>query len=66
MPVHEQAVYGSLCGNLRAMMPVCKTWEDFLWAYVKTSLDKLMEKEIRNTSQQVRPMAEIPVDWDKM
>lgn len=67
VPVHEQAVYGSLCGNLKSMLAVCKTWEDCLWAYVRTSLDKLIEKEIRNTTQQERAMEDIPVEyWDKV
>lgn len=63
IPVYEQAVYGSLCGNLKAMLAVCKTWEDCLWAYVRTSLDKLIEKEIRSATQQIRPVEEIPVEY---
>ncbi|GIY30246.1 nuclear pore complex protein Nup107 [Caerostris extrusa] len=65
--VHEQALYGSLCGNLKAVLPVCKTWSDYLWAYTRASVDKLIEQEIRNTTQQDRSLEELPVEyWDKI
>jgi Nuclear pore protein 84 / 107 len=33
--VYERAVYGSLCGNLRQVLPVCGTrFHDHLWAYL--------------------------------
>ncbi|GFS99260.1 nuclear pore complex protein Nup107 [Nephila pilipes] len=65
--IHEQALYGSLCGNLKAVLSVCKTWSDYLWAYTRTSLDKLIEQEIRNLTQQDRTVVDLPVDyWDKV
>ncbi|XP_055951945.1 nuclear pore complex protein Nup107-like [Argiope bruennichi] len=67
VPIHEQAVYGTLCGNLKAVLPVCKAWTDYLWAYVRTSLDKLIEQEIRNLTQQDRSLEDLPVEyWDKV
>ncbi|EEB08973.1 nucleoporin Nup107 [Schizosaccharomyces japonicus yFS275] len=29
----ERATYGALCGDLKSVLPVCKTWEDHLWAF---------------------------------
>nr|XP_015917142.1 nuclear pore complex protein Nup107 isoform X2 [Parasteatoda tepidariorum] len=67
VPMHEQALYGSLCGNLKAVLPVCKTWEDYLWAYTKTSLDKLIEQEIRNSYQSDRSLEDLPAEyWDNI
>ncbi|CAL1282614.1 unnamed protein product [Larinioides sclopetarius] len=67
VPIYEQAVYGSLCGNLKAVLPVCKEWSDYLWAYVRTSLDKIIEQEIRNLTQQDRSLEDLPVEyWDKV
>jgi len=28
----EKATYGALCGNKEALLPMCKTWHDSLWA----------------------------------
>ncbi|KAG8179404.1 hypothetical protein JTE90_026304 [Oedothorax gibbosus] len=64
---YEQAIYGALCGNLKAVLSVCQTWEDYLWAYARTSLDKLIEREIRNFTQQGRSLEELPMEyWDKV
>lgn len=32
LPVYERALYGVLTGYLPAVLPVCRTWEDHLWA----------------------------------
>ncbi|GFX38364.1 nuclear pore complex protein Nup107 [Trichonephila clavipes] len=67
IPIYEQAIYGSLCGNLKAVLPVCKTWSDYLWAYTRASVDKLIEQELCNSSQQDRSLEELPFDyWDKI
>jgi hypothetical protein len=31
----ECALYGALCGDVRAMLPACETWEDEAWAYCR-------------------------------
>jgi hypothetical protein len=43
---YERALYGVLCGNLDAMLTVCETWEDHLWAHCKVALDKHLENEL--------------------
>ncbi|GAX83501.1 hypothetical protein CEUSTIGMA_g10926.t1 [Chlamydomonas eustigma] len=35
----ERAVYGVLSGNVAAVLPVCASWEDALWAYCRACLD---------------------------
>jgi nuclear pore complex protein Nup107 len=30
---YERAIYGVVCGDLDAVVPVCQTWEDHLWAH---------------------------------
>ena len=35
IPAFERAIYSSFCGNVQQLISVCKTWEDYLWAYTK-------------------------------
>jgi hypothetical protein len=35
---YECALYGSFCGNTDAMKEVAKSWDDYLWSYIKTVL----------------------------
>jgi len=42
----ERALYGALSGNLPALLPVCNTWHDTLWAHIKVHLDQSIEKEL--------------------
>jgi hypothetical protein len=44
---YEKAVYGSLAGYVSPVLPVCKTYMDFIWAYFKALYNKIIEKEIR-------------------
>ncbi|KAH8025829.1 hypothetical protein HPB51_012151 [Rhipicephalus microplus] len=37
--LYKSAVYGALSGNLQAMLPVCTTWEDQLWARMRAVVD---------------------------
>ena len=30
----ERAIYASLCGNIKQVLPQCKIWEDFLWIFL--------------------------------
>ncbi|XP_044271446.1 nuclear pore complex protein Nup107 [Tribolium madens] len=47
--IYEKAAVGSLCGYLDAILPVCTTWEDHLWAYLRTMVDIRVESEIRDS-----------------
>ncbi|CAH0386713.1 unnamed protein product [Bemisia tabaci] len=56
-----RGILGALCGNIRALLPVCKQWEDLLWAYVKVLVDVQVEKELRSYST-AAPMP--PAYWN--
>ncbi|KAM5171329.1 nuclear pore complex protein Nup107 isoform 1-T1 [Mantella aurantiaca] len=43
----ERAIYATLSGNLKQLLPVCETWEDTVWAYFRVMVDSLVEQEIR-------------------
>jgi hypothetical protein len=32
---YEAALYGALCGDVKAMLPACDSWEDEAWAYCR-------------------------------
>lgn len=49
MDPYEKAAVAAFCGCLKALLPVCKTWEDALWAYVRVMIDIRVESEIRET-----------------
>ncbi|KAL3224187.1 hypothetical protein MRX96_026767 [Rhipicephalus microplus] len=52
--LYKSAVYGALSGNLQAMLPVCTTWEDQLWARMRAVVDVCVEQELRTAKQQDR------------
>ncbi|KAL5022711.1 hypothetical protein ScPMuIL_001866 [Solemya velum] len=63
----ERAIYASLSGNLQALLPVCKSWKDYLWAYFKVLVDSKVEQEIRIRTISSRPLEPLPSDyWEKM
>lgn len=58
--MHEKALLGALSGNLDAVVPVCESLEDFLWAYFKVALDVRVEREIRGFVVPRGPVSELP------
>lgn len=44
---YYRAIYASLCGNLGQLLSTSKSWQDALWAHIKTVLDIKVESEIR-------------------
>lgn len=63
--VYEKSLYGALSGNLRAMLPVCKSWSDHVWAHYKVLVDIRAETEIR-TMCAVDKSLDIPQEyWDQ-
>jgi len=62
MPVYTRATFAALCGYLPALVDVCQSWEDLLWAHFRVLVDIRVEKEIRESS--VRQYAKLPdVYW---
>lgn len=57
---YERAVYGALSGNLEAVLPVCTTWEDQLWARMRVLVDVCVELELRTATQQARSLEPLP------
>ena len=58
-----KAIIGAFCGNLSALLPVCKKWEDLLWAYMRVYIDVKVEEEIR--SMGLKSYVELPDQyWD--
>ncbi|CAL8079951.1 unnamed protein product [Orchesella dallaii] len=50
MSKYDRAVMGALCGHREAMLDVCHTWEDKLWAFLRASSDTILETRLRNAS----------------
>ncbi|CAG8433216.1 528_t:CDS:10 [Ambispora gerdemannii] len=44
---YERAVYAVLCGDSKNIIPVCSTWEDFLWAYYVELINRKEKKHLR-------------------
>ena len=44
--IYEKAIYAALSGNLKALLPVCRSWGDYVWAYFRTYVDQMVEQEI--------------------
>jgi nuclear pore complex protein Nup107 len=45
---YERALYGALCGDLTSVLPVCRTWEDVLWAYYNAMTQSQVEAHLRS------------------
>lgn len=48
---YKRAVFGILSGDIRTVEPVCRTWNDFLFA----NYNALLRSQFENFAQQVRP-----------
>lgn len=67
MEKYERALYAALSGNLEALLPVCISWMDFVWAYFKVMVDIRVEQEIRLHHHVTRNLDTLPAEyWDKM
>jgi nuclear pore complex protein Nup107 len=40
---YERALYALLSGNLNQLIPICTTFEDYLWAMISCEIDKRVE-----------------------
>ncbi|XP_003739397.1 nuclear pore complex protein Nup107 [Galendromus occidentalis] len=61
--VPERAIYAALCGNLEMLLPMCPTWEDQLWAHLKTLVDVAIELHLRNARG--ADLGPLPDDYPK-
>lgn len=60
---YERAIYASLSGNLKQLLPVCDTWEDTVWAYFRVMVDSLVEQEIRASVMTLDGTEELPREY---
>ncbi|CAK9799994.1 Nuclear pore complex protein Nup107 [Anthophora plagiata] len=58
-----RAVYASLCGNVQQMLQVATSWQDGLWAYIKSLLDIKVEREVRDLV--IKSFTNMPDDYWK-
>lgn len=58
-----RTIYASLCGNVQQMLQVASSWQDALWAYMKTLLDIKVEREVRDLV--AKSFTDMPDDYWK-
>jgi len=51
--IFYRAIYASLCGNAQLLLQIASSWQDALWAYMKTLLDIKVESELRATMAKI-------------
>ncbi|KAN0041893.1 hypothetical protein ACTFIV_004446 [Dictyostelium citrinum] len=44
---YERAIYGLLCGNLEAILPIQKNWYDYFWCYLRVLYDESLYRELK-------------------
>ena len=60
MSVYERAVYAAYSGNLDHLLPVCRTWQDNLWAHLRVMVDVRVEQEVRINSTLAKQWQKLP------
>ncbi|KAJ1969233.1 Nucleoporin nup84 [Dispira parvispora] len=48
----ERAIYSALIGALDNLLPVCETWEDYLWAYYTAIIESRVDQYLQQRSHQ--------------
>ncbi|KAL7410578.1 nuclear pore protein 84/107 [Mrakia frigida] len=46
LPVYERALYGTLTGYLPAVLPVCRSWEDHVWAHINARIEARIDRRL--------------------
>ncbi len=59
----ERAIFALLCGNLKALLPACHSWEDQLWAHLRAMIDHCVEKELRRCVNYKRQLQILPDEY---
>ncbi|PLW05765.1 hypothetical protein PCANC_25632 [Puccinia coronata f. sp. avenae] len=44
LPTYEQALYGALAGETSSVLPVCYTWEDYIWCHINSIFETQVEQ----------------------
>ena len=67
LPDYERAIYSALCGNAQQLLQsTCSSWESVLWARVKSMVDVLVEKELREANMHRRYLAMPDEYWSNL
>lgn len=61
---YEKALYASLAGIVGPVIPVCRTYMDFIWAYLKALSHQMIEREIKQ-KMPFREFVHLPYDSDE-
>ncbi|CAG8463308.1 288_t:CDS:10 [Funneliformis caledonium] len=48
LDVYDRAIYGVLSGNYESIIPICRTWEDYVWAYYNSLIECQQEEHARH------------------
>lgn len=44
--MYERALYGTLTGYLPAVLPVCRSWEDHVWAHINARIEARIDRRL--------------------
>lgn len=65
LPEEERSIFALLCGNLKALLPSCRNWDDYLWAHLRAMIDQTVEKELRRCVNYKRQLETLPDEYWK-
>ncbi|KAM8884508.1 nuclear pore complex protein Nup107 isoform 1-T1 [Synchiropus picturatus] len=60
---YEKAIYASLSGNLKPLLAVCESWEDYVWAYFRVMVDSLVEKDLMSSGMSHQEVETLPREY---
>ncbi|XP_076015971.1 nuclear pore complex protein Nup107 [Genypterus blacodes] len=60
---YEKAIYASLSGNLKPLLAVCESWEDYVWAYFRVMVDSLVEQELMSSGMAHQEVDTLPREY---
>ncbi|XP_033471289.1 nuclear pore complex protein Nup107 [Epinephelus lanceolatus] len=60
---YERAIYASLSGNLKPLLVVCESWEDYVWAHFRVMVDSLVEKELMSSGMAHQEVEMLPREY---
>lgn len=63
LSLYDKASIAAYCGYLNSLLPVCTSWEDNLWAYMKVMVDVRVESEIRDSVMKYNEYLPLPEEY---
>lgn len=62
---YEKATYAALAGFVGPILPVCRTYMDFVWAYLKALYQNILDKEIKQKMSTLREFTDVMHENDE-